>query len=68
MIENNKTPSPHDWVQVETILRCAKARAAALAGQVTVEEALAIYERAVQALNQASILPPRCLPPKQDRR
>jgi len=40
--------------RVETILRRAKLRAAALAEQVTVDEAWAIYDRAAEALGQAS--------------
>jgi bifunctional DNA-binding transcriptional regulator/antitoxin component of YhaV-PrlF toxin-antitoxin module len=39
--------------RVETILRRAKLRAAALAEQVTVDEAWAIYDRAAEALDQA---------------
>jgi bifunctional DNA-binding transcriptional regulator/antitoxin component of YhaV-PrlF toxin-antitoxin module len=40
--------------RVEAILRRAKLRAAALAEQVTVDEAWAIYDRAAEALGQAS--------------
>ena len=40
--------------RVETILRRAKLLAAALAEQVTVDEAWAIYDRAAEALGQAS--------------
>jgi bifunctional DNA-binding transcriptional regulator/antitoxin component of YhaV-PrlF toxin-antitoxin module len=40
--------------RVEAILRRAKLRAAALAEQVTVDEAWAIYDRAAEALSQAS--------------
>ena len=39
--------------RVDAILRRAKVRAAALAEQVTVDEAWAIYDRAAEALNQA---------------
>ena len=39
--------------RVEAILRRAKLRAAALAEQVTVDEAWAIYDRAAEALGQA---------------
>jgi len=39
--------------RVETILRRAKVRAAALAEEVTVDEAWAIYDRAAEALGQA---------------
>jgi hypothetical protein len=38
---------------METILRRAKVRAAALAGEVTVDEAWAIYDRAAEAPSQA---------------
>ena len=40
--------------RVEAILRRAKLRAAALSEQVTVDEAWAIYDRAAEALGQAS--------------
>ena len=39
--------------RVEAILRRAKVRAAALAEEVTVDEAWAIYDRAAEALSQA---------------
>ena len=39
--------------RVEAILGRAKVRAAALAEQITVDEAWAIYDRAAQALGQA---------------
>ena len=39
--------------RVEAILRRAKLRAAALAEQVTVDEAWVIYDRAAEALGQA---------------
>jgi bifunctional DNA-binding transcriptional regulator/antitoxin component of YhaV-PrlF toxin-antitoxin module len=40
--------------RVNVILRRAKVRAAALAEQVTVDEAWALYDRAAEALGQAS--------------
>lgn len=39
--------------RTEAILRRAKVRAAALAGQVTEDEAWAIYDRAAESLDQA---------------
>ena len=39
--------------RVETILRRAKVRAAALVEEVTVDEAWAIYDQAAEALSQA---------------
>ena len=39
--------------QIETIIRRAKLRAAALAGEVSSEEAWAIYDRAAAALAEA---------------
>ena len=47
------TPEALLQERVEAILRRAKVRAAALAEQVTVDEAWAIYDRAAEALGQA---------------
>jgi len=47
------TPHRSRQEQIETILRRAKLRAATLAGEVSSEEAWAIYDRAAAALGQA---------------